>query len=180
MIYDQIIKGRYVSLRSMDESDARFSLDIRQDKEKTKYLHPVDNDIDKQTAWIKRQMETPGDYFFVAETADGDKVGTIGVYGIEGNLGHLGRLLMVGNPFQSFEATMLAMKFAYEILGLDELYGDVHVDNTASIHISGAMGFHFKEPVYEEELDRWVKYCTSYRSEFPEYEAKISQMIYRD
>ena len=180
MVYDKIIRGRYVIIRSITEDDAEFSLAIRQDKEKTKFLHPVDNNLEKQTQWIRKQRKTDGDYFFIAETLDGRKVGTVGVYDIEGKTGHLGRLLMVGNPFQTFEAMMLSMKFAYEILGLDELFGDVHVDNSASMNISEAFGFHFREAIYEEELQRWVKYGTSYKKEFPEYEKNISSLIYRD
>lgn len=180
MIYDKIIKGRYVLIRSITEDDADFSLAIRQDKEKTKFLHQVDNNLEKQTQWIKKQRLAEGDYFFIAETFDGKKLGTVGVYDIHENVGHLGRLLMVGNPFQTFEAMLLSMKFAYEVLRLNELFGDVHVDNSASMNISEAFGFHFKEAEYDEELDRWVKYGTSYREEFPDYEQKISALIYRD
>lgn len=179
MVYDKIIEGRYVRIRSISESDAQFSVRIRQDKEKTKYLHKVDNDVTKQCEWIKKQRHAQGDYFFIAEKLDGERVGTVGVYDIKENVGHLGRLLMVGNPFQTFEATMLAMQFAYEILGLERLYGDVHVDNTASLHISEALGFHFDEPIYDKELDRYVKYGTSYRNEFSEYAESIKRLIYR-
>ena len=111
---------------------------------------------------------------------NGKKIGTVGIYDIKGNVGHLGRLIIQGNPFQSFEATLLAIQFAYNILGLEELYGDVHIDNTASLNISEAVGIHFKEPVYEKEIDRWVRYGTAYRSEFPAYERKIKKLIYRD
>lgn len=180
MVYDKLIEGRYVRLRSAEEKDAQYIVDIRQDPGKTRFLHPVDNDVDKQKDWIKKQRESEGDYYFIAETFDGERKGTISVYGITGNVGHLGRILMTGNPFVTFEATILAMRFAYYELELEELYGDVHVDNTASINLSGAVGFHFMEPVYEEELDRWVKYCTSYKTEFPEYEKSICEMIYRD
>ena len=181
MVYNQIINGRYVTLRSVNEEDARFTMEIRQDKEKTRYLHKVEYSVEKQIEWIKQQREAEGDYFFLAQSVkDGKELGTIGVYDIKGTVGHLGRLLMVGNPFQSFEATLLAMQFAYNTLELEELYGDVHVDNKASLNISEAVGIHFKDPVFDKELDRWVKYGTSYKTEFPRYESEIKNLIYRD
>lgn len=180
MIYNKNIKGRYVLLRSIEEKDAEFSMLIRQDNEKTKYLHPVDANIEKQTEWIRNQRTEEGDYFFIVEDLDGRCVGTVGIYDINGSVGHLGRLLMIGNPFQTFEAVILSMRFAFDALGLEELYGDVHVDNTASMNISEAVGFHFGEPIYEKELDRWAKYGKAYKNEFSQYEEEIRNMIYRD
>ncbi len=180
MICEEIFKGRYVQIRSITEDEAQFSVDIRQDKEKNKFLHIVEANVEKQIAWIRKQQSAEGDYFFVAETLDGKKVGTVGIYDIKGKTGHLGRLLMIGNPFQTFEAVLLSMKFAYDTLGLEELYGDVHVDNTPSLNISEAVGMHFKEPIYEEELDRWVRYGTAYKNEFAKYKEEIEALIYRD
>ncbi|ORU00570.1 butyryltransferase [Anaerovibrio sp. JC8] len=177
---EKILKGRYVQIRSITENDAQFSVEIRQDKEKNKFLHTVEANIDKQIAWIKKQQNSEGDYFFIAEALDGKKIGTVGIYDIKEKTGHLGRLLMIGNPFQTFEAVLLSMEFAYNILGLEELYGDVHVDNTPSLNISEAVGMHFKEPEYDGELDRWVKYGIAYKSEFPKYKGEVEALIYRD
>lgn len=179
MVYNKEISGEYVKIRSIKETDAEFSMKIRQDKKKNKFLHFVDNDIEKQRIWIKNQRETTNDYFFIAQTIEEKYVGTVGIYDIVDKVGHLGRLLMIGNPFQTFEAMLLSMIFAYEILGLDELYGDVHVDNTASMNISEAFGFHFENPVYDKELDRWVRYGISYKSEFSDYRKSIEELIYR-
>ena len=180
MLTDDVITGRYVRLRSVLEEDAEFTLEIRQDREKNRFLHKVENSLDRQAGWIKKQQETEGDYFLIAETLGGKPVGTVGIYDIQSGTGHLGRLLMVGNPFQTVEAVMLAAKWAYEALGLSQLYGDVHVDNKPSLNISEAIGFHFGEPVYEEELDSYVRYGYGHKEEFPKYEEKIKKLIYRE
>lgn len=179
MVRDGLIVGRYINLRSISEEDTEFSVAIRQDAEKTKFLHKVDNDLQKQLNWIRRQRQTRGDYFFVAEQSDGKKVGTVGIYEIKGKVGHLGRLLMIGNPYQTFEAVLLAMRFAYDELGLEELFGDVDADNRASLNLSEAVGIHFAEPVYVEELNSYLKYGRAYREEFPRYAEKIEKLIYR-
>lgn len=181
MIYDGEIRGRYVKLRSIQPEDAEYSMRIRQDAEKNKFLHQVSTDVDHQRAWIEAQQKREGDYFFIVSTLDGKKnLGTVGVYDIQGQEGHLGRLLMFGNPFQTFEACILAMQFAYYTLGLEAMHGDVHVDNTASLSLSEALGFHFGEPIYDADLDRYFRWGTGTRSEYPQYEEKIKQMIYRD
>ncbi len=179
MVYDKILKGKYVKLRSIELSDAEFSMKIRQDKKKTKYLHVVEASVEKQIEWIKKQRKMEGDYFFITESLSDEGIGTLGIYDIKKKVGHLGRLLMVGNPFQTFEAIILAMHFAYDILDLDELYGDVQVENTPSLHISEAVGFHFDTPVYDEVLDRWFRYGKAYKSEFSSYKSKINDLIYR-
>lgn len=180
MVYEGLIKGRYVTLRSADASDVEYTLQIRQNKELNRFMHPVDNDPGKQLNWILGQRDREGDYFFVAQTLDGERVGTVSIYDIQGSSGHLGRLIMTGNPFCTFEATIMAMRFAYDELGLEELHGDVHVDNKASKNLSEAVGFHMKEPEFEPGLDRWVMYCTAYKSEFSTYEENIKGLIYRE
>lgn len=90
---------------------------------------------------------------------------------------------MLGNPFQTFEATLLACKFAFDILKLEKLNGDVDVENTASINLSEAMGMHFDKPVYENATNssvRYVKYGTIYKSEFSVHANNIERLIYRD
>lgn len=179
MVREGLIEGRYVRLRSISEEDAEFTVAIRQDEKKTKFLHKVENDLEKQLSWIRRQRQAQGDYFFIAERLDGKRVGTVGIYEIEGKVGHLGRLLMIGNPYQTFEAVLLSMKFAYDELKLEELFGDVSVGNSASLNLSEAVGIHFNEPVYAKERNAYVQYGSAYREEFPRYAEKIEKLIYR-
>ena len=54
------LKGQYVLIRSITEDDAEFSTKIRQNKEKNKFLHVVEPNIDKQIEWIKKQRKAEG------------------------------------------------------------------------------------------------------------------------
>lgn len=180
MIFNGIIEGKYVKLRSIDSSDAEFSLSIRQDKKKTRFLHTVDNNLNNQIKWIENQRKANNDYFFIVETIDNKPIGTIGIYDIEDKVGHYGRILSIGDPFQTFEANMLAVKWAYEFLGLDELYGDVEVENKASHRLCTTLGFKFDEAFYDKELDRNVQIGRGYKSTFCEAEFKLKKMIYKD
>lgn len=179
MVYNKIIEGEYVRLRSITIEDAEFSLEIRQDPIRNRFLHHVDNDLEKQKRWIEDQRSREGDYFFIVETKKGKMIGTVGIYDIKGDTGTLGRLLFIGNPYATFEGTMLAAEFGYEVLGLDKLTGDVDENNQASLNISEAIGFKFQESVYDEDMNRYVKYGIGYRSEFGKYKNQIKKMIYR-
>lgn len=180
MIYDKMICGRYVDIRSASLNDAEQTLKLRQDPQKTIFLHQLDNEIDKQKRWLKNQMEKPGDYFFVILDKKNNIIGTIGIYDIEGEKGHSGRLLSYGNSVQSFEGMLLAIRFAFNYLVLDELWGDVDVRNISALEFNKMFGFQFDDLVYDSELNRQVLYGILYKSDFKNYERKIERFIYRN
>lgn len=180
MIYKGEIVGKYVKLRSIEEKDAKFSLDIRQDKKHTRFLHNVDNDINKQIKWIQKQQNRENDYFFIVETTDGKLIGTVGIYDIKNNKGHYGRILSIGDPFQTFEANMLVVEWAYEYLGLDELYGDVQIENKPSKRLCTTLGFKFGKTVYDEELDRYIQIGRANKDDFSIAENKLKRLIYKN
>lgn len=134
MIWDQMIEGRCVRLRSAKLEDAQFTYDIRQDSEKIKYLHPVKGSLERQREWLQRQQEREGDYFFIVETKEGTPIGTTSVYNIQGEEGELGRLLLYGTPVQNAEVSILERDFAFYDCGLKKLRITVHEDN---IHVQG-------------------------------------------
>lgn len=180
MTYDKIICGRHVDIRSASLNDAEQTLKLRQESPKTMFLHRLDNDIDKQKSWLQTQRERTGDYFFVILDKEGSMIGTMGIYDIVGKRGHAGRLLSYGNAFQSFEGHLLAVRFAFDYLGLDELWADVDVRNKSSFEFCKRFGFQFEAPVYDSELDRQVQYGSLYKSDFEAYAQKVQRFIYRN
>lgn len=179
MVYEKKIVGFFVNLRAATEGDAVATTQMRNVVEKTKYLHPVDNDVEKQRRWIQRQRIREGDYFFVVENKEQEPIGMMGISEIEGNRGHIGRLLMYGNALQSYEAYLLLFKFGFGELDLCELYGDTDVNNKTAMKFSKMFGFQYETPVYDEELDREVCWGRVYRADFAEYANEIERMIYR-
>lgn len=180
MIYDNTIFGKYIRLRSIVPEDAPATLAMRQDKEKTKYLHPVDNDIRKQIKWIEMQNKREGDYLFLAISNKSDSpVGMFGIDSTEGRIGHAGRLLMFGNPLESMEINILVFRFAFEYLRVDLLEGEVDSRNSSAIRIDKEFGFILQEPVYDEELDRMAHSCSLAKADFYRRLEKINKMVYR-
>lgn len=179
MIYNEVIHGNLVSVRSALPSDAEQTLKMRQDPLKTRFLHQIDDDITKQVKWLEQQNEREGDYFFVVQDEDGKIIGTSGIYDIIEDFGQSGRIISYGNAFQSFEGHLLVIRFAFEYLGLSELWCTVYKDNQASYKFSRAFGFQFQDPVYDEELDHWVRYGVLKKADYQSYIKEIEHMIYR-
>ena len=179
MIYNGIISGKYINLRSVLIEDADFTLKIRQNKKKTKFLHNVDDDIEKQRQWIKTQQQRLGDYFFIAENKIGEPMGTIGIYEIHNKKANFGRILMIGNAFYTYEASILLAQWAFDFLHLDELYGKVDVENKPSRNLCTSLGFCFDEPYYDEELKATVQIGHCKLKDFISCKRKLELMIYR-
>ncbi len=110
---------------------------------------------------------------------DDEIIGTVGIYEIEGKRAHIGRILMYGNAIESIEAYLLTIKFGFDVLLLDELWGDTDVNNTSAIKYTKLFGFEYGEPFYDPDMDRNAMLCTLDRGMFEPAEKKVRRMIYR-
>lgn len=181
MVYEKTIEGKYINIRSVVKSDAEATLEMRQDKKRAKFLHFVENDLDKQKKWISSQNEREGDYFFIGIDKKTRKaIGTFGVYEIENGRGHSGRLLMYGNAFQSFEMNYLVFEFAFDYLGLNEIFGDVDEKNISAKKFDAMFGFKFEDPIKDTDLDRMVQWCTVSKNDYKECLPNIFKLLYKD
>lgn len=151
MVYEGILEGKYVNLRSVEEQDAEFTLSLRQDPNLTKYLPKLNITLDQQLAWIKKQRQQEGDYYFVVENKKGIKIGVIGVYNVESNCAETGRIAMTGSSFESIEAQMLSFDFAFDVLKLDKTVNYVMADNIHALRFSQLFGSKSSEPYADND-----------------------------
>lgn len=140
MVYADILKGKYVSLRSIDIEDAEFALALRQDPVITRYLPRLNITLDQQIDWIKKQRVTEGDYFFLVSNQDNNPIGVIGLYDIQDGCGETGRIAVKGNAFQSIEAQLLCFDFAFNQLHLERTINYVYQENTSAMRFSQLFG----------------------------------------
>ncbi len=178
MVYDGVIEGRYVDLRSATEEDAEFTLAIRNDPEFSKYLPRLSNTLEQQIAWISKQRKKPNDYFFVVWDKEGKRIGTISIYDIDGDQAEAGRLTMRGNAFQSIEAQLLSFHFAFNELGLKIITSYIYADNARAIRFNKQFGGVFHDP--EEKDGRMECKTTNSKEDFDVCEKKLSALIYRE
>ena len=178
MAFAEKIIGKYVDLRSIDESDAEFSMNIRKDPEFTIFLPPINNTIEQQREWIKRQMMEPGDYFWIMLDKNGNKMGTFGIYDV-GTQEPKGRSLIAkGNPLQNIEMVYLVYKYALEVLHADPIYGWVYADNTKAIRLNDYLGGIMSNPY--ESNGRMIKDVVFKNPEFSNAERRVRKMLYRE
>ena len=180
MIYSGIIEGRYVDLRSCTEDDAEFTLALRQDPELGRFFPAVDNTVEKQREWIRRQREKAGDYFFVVLNKAGERIGTVAVYNIKGDEGEGGRLIVRSDgPFDAMEAQLLLFKFSFYILGLRNVKSYVQADNQRALRFNRQCCGKMFEPVMNEAGTMIVPVETT-KEMFDKIEKRIGSMIYRE
>ena len=178
MVYDKVIEGKYVNLRSVDTEYAAFTLSLRQDPELTKYLPKLDITVDQQRNWITKQREKEGDYFFVIMDKGNNRIGVIGIYDIKNGQGETGRIAIKGNSFQSIEAQLLSFDFAFDELGLEKTVNYVYSDNVHATRFSQLFGSietgRYKDNSGMIRIDGIIT-----KDSFKSARKKIERMLYR-
>ena len=152
MIYDGIVKGKYVCLRSIEEKDAPRILEMRADYEYTKYLGPpLDSDVEHEEAWIRSLRDKSDDYTFVSIDSEGKIVGKIALMDIADGNACSGRFLMYGNALQSIETSYLMKVFAFDILKLEYIRAYIDPRNKRALRLSEMEGMTFSNPEFVPE-----------------------------
>ncbi|MBQ3442759.1 MAG: GNAT family N-acetyltransferase [Selenomonadaceae bacterium] len=179
MVFEGEIVGRYVTLRSATIEDAEFTLAIRQDKKITQYIPYLDITLEQQIAWIKKQRETEGDYFFVVWNKKNERIGTNSIYDIKNSTGETGRLTMKNcSALESLENQFLLSSFAFEILKLEETHSYTYEDNSRALRFSDFFGYTIQSEKFDKQ-DKKV-YKSSLNSEnFLSSQEKLCKLIYR-
>lgn len=178
MIYDGVLEGKYVDLKSCTEDDAEFTLALRTDPKLGKFFPSVNNSVEQQREWIRKQRDKVGDYFFVVWSKSGERIGTISVYNIENGEGEGGRIIIRSdNPFDATEAQLLLSKFGYHVLGLKNMKGFVYADNKRALRFNKLFSARMSEPEMDETGKMIVRLETS-SDEFKQIENRISKLIY--
>ena len=181
MFYHEVLRGYHVDLRSADQEDAEFTLQIRQDPEFTKFLPKIENTLEQQKEWLQYQRQKEGDYFFVVQNKAGERIGTIGLFDVTDVQCEGGRLAVRGNALESIEAQSLSFQFAFEKLHLKRVINYIYMDNERALRFSMLFG----GVLAEQEPEPVVKdghICTktvNTKEAFEEASHKISRMLYR-
>lgn len=154
MIVENPIIGDLVTLRSVHIDDAEYTFKIRQDKEKTKYLHVVEGTIDSQKKWIEEQQTRLGDYFFLVTDNHDNPIGTYSVYNIKSDKSRAetGRAILYGNPAQNLETILLFFDFCFIKQDISNLYSYTAKDNTKANGVAKRLGGSVIKCEYDNEL----------------------------
>lgn len=181
MFYDGLLQGRYVDLRSVEEGDAEFTLEIRQDPEFTRFLPRIENTLEQQKNWIQHQRNKEGDYFFVVQNKAGERIGTIGLFDVTDTQCEGGRLAIRGNPLESIEAQFLSFQFAFQKLHLQEVINYIYMENERALRFSMLFGGVFVDMGTEAVVKdgHICRKTVNTKQAFEGISHKISKMLYR-
>lgn len=179
MVYDKVLEGKYVNLRSVNIEDAEYTLSLRKDPELTKYLPKLDITLDQQKKWIEKQRNKLGDYYFLIQDKEGTNIGVIGVYDVQECQCETGRIAAKnGNSFQIIEAQLLSFDFAFDILNLSKTVNYVYEDNVHAIRLSQMFGAEvtnrFKDETGMIRVDHVITF-----ERYNEYRKKVARILYR-
>lgn len=145
MVYEKIIEGKTVRLRSVEEADAEVTYQMRTDPGKSRYIHALTGTVEDQRNYIKGQRAKPGDYLFLVEDLEGNAIGMKGIYAHdpEAKTVESGRFIGYGSQVQNIEAMVLSLDFAFDVLGVDVIKMGVMEDNTGMVGIQKKFGVEF-------------------------------------
>lgn len=141
-----ILKGKIVTLRLLEESDAELTLKWRL-SDRAKFLNKGAQTKEQQEEWIRTSAKR-GDLNFIMQYNQ-RFVGMISLYEI--NNTHksviMGRLLIgepetVGSAPVVFEAERLVMDFAFEELKMHSIYCDVVASNVGVNNLRRILQWH--------------------------------------
>jgi len=140
-----ILKGKLATLRPITEEDANITLAWRQ-SDRAKLLQRGAKTIDEQKAWIAAKLKT-NELNFIIEYKD-KSVGMIALHDISHihKSVQMGRLLIgeekwVGKAPVAFDADLLLCDYAFDVLKMHKIYGDVMEDNHGMIKTRFYLGY---------------------------------------
>lgn len=120
--------------RLVEESDAEFILSLRTDPKLSKHVSPVENDLNKQKAWIRSYKEREAqelEYYFLFENPDHEPQGVVRLYDFSGKTYTSGSWLVKpgSDEFTAIKSDLFISSFAFDELGFDQCLFDVRKAN---------------------------------------------------
>ena len=125
------LQGKFVNLREVTVSDAKFILDLRCDPKKSRFLNKTEYNIDKQIAYINRYLTLDNEWYFIVENKQHTPLGTVRIYDVQGTQYTGGSWLMKegSTPAEVIEGSLLLRNYAFNVLGFEKDYYDVRKGN---------------------------------------------------
>ncbi|WP_052574745.1 GNAT family N-acetyltransferase [Bacteroides intestinalis] len=176
MVYDKIIEGKFVRLRPVMVEDAEFILCLRNDKDISKYLPPLNVTVKQQQGWINKQRNDTDSYYFIFEKKNGTPIGTISVYNIQETHAEAGRYCSIGDSVCNIEAALLIDDFIFDILNLDYIDSWVYKDNKQVVMQNQGFGCKWDGEAVDEHGEPYL-YGKLHKEEFKRKSAKIRKNI---
>lgn len=135
-------KGALYRLRVVTPKDAEFVVDLRtSSRNRDKFLTVVGGDIEAQRIWISQQSQQPDDFYFVVENMISNAPeGLISLYNVADGEAEWGRWVLVDGSPAALESAHLLFNFAFNDLGLREVYSRTLKENSKVVQFHDSLG----------------------------------------
>ena len=153
-----LLKGKLVNIRTVEETDAAFILSLRCDEEKSKFLHPTENNLSKQVQYINTHKSLDNEWYFIITNKQNKPIGTYRIYDLRKDSFCIGSWLMVkgATAGEVLEGDFLAKTLGFEKTGFSKFHFDVRKANKKVVKYHLLMG---AQIVGENEQDYFFE-CT--------------------
>src|SRR5665648_748853 len=142
------LRGKFVNLRSINESDFVRLIEWRNDPEINRYLNqPYRLTMELQYKWYEEKYLKSNDILFIIETKNKKRIGTIGINDLnyKRKIGVIGRLLIGEENYKAsielMEANILFYDYLFYEFKLKKLYCHVVIENKKVISFDKKFGF---------------------------------------
>ena len=126
------IRGFGFSLRPLCLDDAEFIVELRGDRQRSRFLHPIPASVEAQRDYVLKYFERPGDYYFVVEGQhQNTREGLVAIYEVDfqKRTASWGRWILRPGSWASVECALRVYEAAFECLSLDEIRSQTYCEN---------------------------------------------------
>ena len=134
--------GKTVYLREVSVNDADFIFRLRSDKNKSKYLSEISNQLIDQINFIENYKKSIVDYYFIISDHNSNNLGTVRIYDIKDDSFCWGSWIIVDGTASTvgIESALLIYDFAFYSLHFKKSHFDVRKSNLSVINFHKRFG----------------------------------------
>lgn len=173
------LAGNWVRLRIAEESDAEFTLAIRQEGVNTEHMPKLTVNMEQQRTWLKAQKESNDCYFFVVERLNGERIGTFSLYNIRGSQAETGRLILQGNQMETVETCVLFHDFVFGKAGITYVSSEIEADNIPAMGLSLRFGGEKEGEFYNEKTGKRICKMSATRETYTAKSIQLKKLLAR-
>ncbi|MHB8544096.1 MAG: GNAT family N-acetyltransferase [Leptospirales bacterium] len=150
MRHDIFFEGHGYRLRPVNDADAAFVVDLRNNTGLNQFIHQSSNRIEDQVNWFSNYYLREGDYYFVVERRDNHvSEGLISIYDINPDIhrGEWGRWILRPGSLAAVESVWLLFHTAFDLLCLESVYSRTIANNEKVVSFHDSCGITDRRPL---------------------------------
>lgn len=153
-----MISGVSVDLKKMDENDIELVRQWRNSRDVS--VHMISQSIiseEQQIRWFESVKDSASQLYFVIQSKTGDKLGVVNFSKIDPVNGTAEPGLYIGvtrerNSLYGMEAYYLLLKYGFEELKLQKVYGTALASNPTALKMNRSFGYTTEEIIKDGQI----------------------------